>query len=119
MTFFDYALYLFWFIGPLFYFAVMLYSQLEKWSGQSPNDDMGYYFKQAMFLTSCAAVSIFIDSYLFPRISNHLPFFPLVFYRVILFPMVMLILGKIVGGSAEIKVEKNPKLKHNRKKSKS
>ncbi|MDZ4787095.1 MAG: hypothetical protein SGJ02_13570 [bacterium] len=94
----------------------MLYSQLEKWSGQSPNDDMGYYFKQAIFLAACAFISVIIDKYIFPRISSYLPFFPLVFYRVILFPLVTLALGKVVGGTAEIKVETNPKLKHNRTK---
>ncbi len=116
MTLTDYIIYTVWCLFPIFFILVALWGFLEKFSDKSSRDDISDYLKQALFLTICVAVSVFIDRKAIASIAEIVPLeIPILYYRIILFPFVMFILGKLTGGSIKIEVEKNPLLKYNQK----
>ena len=119
MTLTDYVLYTIWCLFPLFFIGLIIWAKLEKLSNQHNRDDIGDYFRQAWFLIVCVALSIIIDRKFLADLVKYFPVdIPLLYYRLILFPLVMFIMGKIFGGSKKIEVEKNPLLRYHRPKDK-
>jgi len=116
MSTLDYIIYALWILAPLFFIILILWAQLERWSGRNNRDDIGNFFRQALFLSACTIISIAVDKYSLRWIADQLEALsmPYLFYRLVLFPIVVFVLGKCIGGSKKIEVENNPLLKHSR-----
>lgn len=113
MTLADYTLYAIWFIFPLFFYTLALWGKLERLSGNRNREDPVDYLRNGSILLLCALASLFFDLYLLdsllmPIVGELL--MPRTFYRIILFPIVLLLAAKILGPSKEIKIARAPDL---------
>lgn len=121
MTTIDYILYGMWILAPTIFLLMILWAVLEKWSGKNARDDLGDYYRQVLFLSGCVVVSIILDRKVIESVAafvnsilSNLDFeMPILFFRLVLFPIVVVVAGQFIGGSKKVKVEKNPLLKYN------
>ena len=112
----NYVFYTIWGLIPLIYFLLVLFSRLEQSShvskGKKRSREASDLFRQALFVTACALVTFLIDYFFVDQgmLEDLLPeFVPLGFIKLILFPIVLMVLGKLVGGSKPIRIEKAPR----------
>ena len=106
MTLTDYFLYTIWALFPAFYFISIIYVKLERLSGRTTRDDLGDFFRQGFFTLLCVIVSILVDRYILKDLIQGTigDLIPLGFFRIILFPVVLIGLGKVIGPSKTIRV---------------
>ena len=104
------ALYIIWGLIPLFFFLMALWSLLEKFSGKKKHERPGDLFRQGLFVLLCVLISIAIDHYLLPTISESIDFgyIPYGVYQLILLPSVLYIAAKIIGPTKPIQIDKAP-----------
>lgn len=71
-------------------------------------EDLGDNVRQFIFLLICVFVCIGLDRWFIPWFSNELltGMLPTGFFRIIAFPCVLLVLGKLIGPSKAIKINK-------------
>lgn len=95
------ALYAVWFLIPLSFLLIALWSKLEDLSGRERHENVGDYIRQGGFLFICAVVCVLLDSYLLEGfyLSLSPDWIPLGFYQVLLFPFVLVIMAKLIGPS--------------------
>lgn len=105
------VLYFVWFLVPLFFFGVALWSKLETVGGKQRHERPGDNLKQAFFVLVCVLISIGIDQWALEDIATTLSFgdllsLPLGFYQIMLLPVVMYAGALLVGGSKPIRITK-------------
>ncbi|MCB0352920.1 MAG: hypothetical protein KDD64_05320 [Bdellovibrionales bacterium] len=112
----NYVFYTIWGLIPLVYFLLVLWSRLEQSThvrkGKKASRESSDLFRQAIFVSACALVTFLVDYFFVDQglVEDILPeFVPLGFIKLILFPIVLMVLGKIVGGSKPIRIEKAPR----------
>lgn len=113
------ALYIIWFLIPIFFFVLALWSKLEHISskgalhGRQAKD----FFIQGSFVLGCVLVALFIDLYTFDAFIRPAlpPSIPTGFVKIILLPLILLIGAKVVGGSKPVRIVKAPRVSKNRK----
>jgi len=108
----DSVLYGVWFLFPGFYLIAMIYCKLEQVSGKRIRHNLKDYVHHMFFLLACALISILLDQYALADIAQSIypDLIPLGFYRIILFPVVLLLGAKLLGGSKEIRIKKAPRV---------
>ena len=101
------ALYVIWFLLPLFFFVVALWTKLENFSKKNYTQSAAEPFWQGILLLVCCFVALGIDQYLLESLWDTLSpdFIPLGFYQVMLLPVVILAAAKIVGPSKDIRIK--------------
>ncbi len=126
MTAIDYIIYGMWIFAPTIFLLMILWSILEKWSGKQVRDNLGDYYRQVAFLSTCVVISVLLDLYAVARVASFINTIlsnldlemPILFFRLVLFPLVVVVAGYFVGGSKEIETKKNPLLKYNQDRNK-
>jgi hypothetical protein len=111
--------YVIWFSFPAIFYIMALWAQLEKWGGRSNQGDaIKIYIKQGSFVLGCVLLCILIDktildeivaSYLDPYITRGLA-------RFLLFPLILLLVAQIFGGSKPVQLQSKRINKANRRK---
>ena len=111
------ALYIVWFLFPLFFFGIALWSKLEEVSTKkAKRENPGDFLQQGLFVLACVIVSVLIDQFVLESIVSHFPdFAPLGFYQIILLPLVLLVAAMTVGPSEKIRISKPPNLSQRKK----
>ncbi len=120
----DYIVYGFWCALPLSQVVLTIYYYLEYLSKKGNKIAVIDGAKQTGFLMICLAFTFILEfllldfihyavNYLLDILSLSLP---RTFFRIILFPTVLVFAAKMIGGSKELKMPKNPLLKYNRPK---
>ena len=103
-------LYACWFIIPVCYLVIVLWSKLESISKNQSREDMGDILRQLLFVALCVGLCIILDQFFLEGwVDAYSPdWIPLGFYQSILLPVMFLIVGRIAGNSAEIRITKAP-----------
>jgi len=103
------AIYIIWFLIPLFFFTMALWSRLEQVGGKSKRENPGDFFRQGVFVLVCVLISIGIDQLLLEDIVSSVSpaFIPLGFYQIVLLPLVLYLAALISGPSKAIKIQRN------------
>ena len=112
-------LYIIWFGIPALFLLLALWAKLEELSGKSKKENPGDFFKQGLFVLACAFATLLLDIYALPGIAeNMMPsWIPLLFLRIILFPLVLYVGALAVGPTKQIRIERasRPTEKHRRR----
>lgn len=105
------ALYIIWFLFPLFFLLMALWAFLERLSGKRDRQDGSDALKQGLFVLCCVLVAVAIDMYVLPDLVESLApdWIPLGFFQVILLPVIFYLGALVFGGSKEILIGKAPK----------
>lgn len=99
------ALYVIWFLLPLFFLLVSLWTFLEKKSGgDSRKDKASEFFGQAMFALLCVGIAVAIDQYMLQGFVAAVSpdWIPLGFYQIVLLPFVLYVAALAIGPSKQI-----------------
>lgn len=114
------ALYIIWFLIPLFFFLMALWVQTEKWSGKASRENVKDYIKQGGFVLLCVLLSVGIDYFAIARMDlDKLPsWLPPNFLRVFILPLVLYIAALIIGPTRDIRIEREGKLSKEKEKKK-
>ena len=101
-------LYVIWFLIPIFFFGVALWSKLEQLSGRNKHENPMDFVKQGGFVLICSVLSVLVDQYAISTLNEEsLPsWLPLTFIRIVLFPVVLYAAAVIIGPTKEIRIEK-------------
>jgi hypothetical protein len=116
----TFVLYAVWFLLPAGFLLMALWSLLERMAGKTQLQDNASLFKQSVFVLACVLVSIALDHYALEWVSKSVfqEVLPLGFFRVIVLPIVLLIGAKLIGPSADIRIQRAPHPSDRRAKSK-
>lgn len=108
---FDFMLYAAWAACPLLFFGMALWGRLEQASGRAQKQNPGDFLRQGVFLIICVAAAYLIDAYALERAVTYASprSIPLWFYRVLLFPLILLVAAMVIGPSKDIKIAKAPR----------
>lgn len=104
------ALYVIWFLIPLFFLAMALWSWLEKVGGKAKKENPGDFLKQGIFVLACVLLSVLIDQYILENLVKAVlgDFVPLGFVQIILLPVVLYAGALALGPSRAILIGKAP-----------
>ena len=107
------ALYIIWILVPLAFYLLALWSRLEQSTqikkGKKRSKEAGDLLKQAYFVTGCSVATFLLDAYMIPKIESMIPpSIPIEFVKLILYPIVLLVAGILVGGSDPVRIQKAP-----------
>jgi len=99
-----------WFLFPLLFFIIALWSKLGALSDKHKGENSGDLLKQGVFVLACALLAVLVDQYLLQKLVDSVSpdWIPLGFYQALLLPIIFLIVGKLVGKSAEIRISRTP-----------
>ena len=102
-------LYIVWFAPAVVFFIMAIWAQLEIWSGKAVKGEVKSYLKQMIFVLICAGVTVMIEQYfLADFVMSYLdPFVPLGLAQIVLFPLILLLSAKLIGGSKPIQLQSN------------
>ena len=105
------CLYVIWFLLPIFFFGIALWSKLERYGSNPPYENIGDYVRQGVFVLACVVLSVLIDQYILEDIVNLLSptWIPLGLYQVLLLPIVLLVSAVILGPSKAISIKSHYK----------
>ena len=111
------ALYILWFLVPLFFFTMALWAWLERMGNREKKENPGDLMRQGVFVLICVLISIFIDQFMLDGVMSTFvgDWVPRGFLQVLLLPLVLLIGAITVGGSKEILIVKAPGLSGGRR----
>ena len=100
-----------WIIIPLFFFAIALYAKLEMIGNKHKVDNPKDFLRQAAFTTLCTGIAFIIDEYALEGLVQSLSpdWIPVMFYRILLLPLILVIGAHLAGGSEEIAINKAPR----------
>lgn len=100
-------LYFIWFGVPTVFMVMALFSQLEIWSGKAHRGEAGSSFRQGLFVLLCSFSSFFIDQYFLEDLVTTFldPFVPLILAQIILFPIILFLAAKLVGGTKPLQIQ--------------
>lgn len=120
----DYIVYGFWLLLPLAQVVLTIYYYLEYLSKKGNKIAVIDGVKQTVFLIICLLSTFILEFLLLDFIHSAANYvldilglsLPKTFFRIILFPAVLVFGAKMVGGSKELKTPENPLLKYNRPK---
>lgn len=88
-------------------------------SGEAQRNDSSEHFKQSIFLAICAGLAFLIDTYGITFIKEKYQLGNITtYFRIVLYPLLLFILGSLLGGSKKIEIEENPLLRYNVEKNK-
>lgn len=104
----TYVIYFLWALIPLFFLLSLLWAYLERAAGQTLTIRLDDYWKQAGFTSLSWGIYVLIDIFvvqgsLYSFIEGIMP---VLLFKLLLFPLVLLVLGTLVGGSKEIQIAK-------------
>ena len=101
-------LYVIWFLVPVFFLGVALWSKLEQMSGKHKRENPMDFVKQGGFVLICSVLCLLIDQYVISTLNEEsLPsWLPVNFIRIVLFPVVLYVAAIIIGPTKEIRIEK-------------
>ena len=110
MEFVDILLYGLWSLVPVFFFGMWLWCTLEKVSGRKIEMNISFLWRQAAFTLICVFITMLLDmcwlrDFEVPFLQEYLPQW---FWRVMLFPVVLLVMARIVGSSKQLKISEAP-----------
>jgi hypothetical protein len=89
-----------WVSIPALYFLLALWGWLEKKGRSVKKQNPGDFLKQGTFIFVAVGLAILIDTFWLADIVSVLPaIMPLLFYRIILLPILLFLCAKIFGGS--------------------
>lgn len=113
---FTNVLYAVWLLIPAGFFAIALWAKLEQLSKSPRRQNPGDFARQAVFLLGCVIVSILLDRYLLSSLkgSEITEWLPMGVMQFLLFPLILLIAARLIGGSRQISIT-NPQVKTKRK----
>lgn len=100
-------IYIVWFAIPLFFFGITLWAGLEQATAKKKQrENTGDFFRQGLFVLGCVLVAVMIDQYwLAQLVETTAPdWLPLLFFQVVLLPIVLYLGALIVGPSREIRI---------------
>jgi cell division protein FtsW (lipid II flippase) len=99
-------LYAIWFMLPLFFFGLALWSKLEKMSGQNKRDNVGDFVRQGFFVSLCVALAVLIDQFMLKDVAESIypELLPLGLYQVLLLPFILYIGAMLIGPTKDLKV---------------
>jgi len=102
------VLYVIWFLIPLFFLTLALWSKLEQVGGKSKRENPGDFFRQGIFVLVCVLISVAINHFYLTGIVESLSpsFIPLGFYQIVLLPMVLYLAALFCGPSKDIKIQR-------------
>ena len=117
MRMFQKVLYVIWFLFPVFFLLMALWSKLEQVGGKKRQEHPEDFLRQGVFVLCCVLVAVGINEYVLPRVvAAYSPeAVPLQFYQVVLLPLVLLIGAKIMGPTSDLKISKPPDLSRKRR----
>lgn len=103
--------YISWLLLPIFFLGHALWVVLEQAGGKGLGEKPGDYFKQGLFVSACSLACYGIDQLI---LQTYVPIYsptalPLWFYQLILFPIILVLGAKLIGGSKEIRISKAPR----------
>lgn len=127
MTIEDYIVFGFWSLLPALQLLLVLYNILEWFSGKKVGALLKDDSRQLGFLLLCLLVAWILDLFVVDKILEilNLPLnyleleIPKIIVRLMLFPAMLFVGAKILGGAKPIEIPKNPRLKYNRDKEES
>ncbi|MCB0339586.1 MAG: hypothetical protein KDD53_08280 [Bdellovibrionales bacterium] len=92
---------------------MVLWSKTENLSGKSRREDTGDYMRQGFFVLFSSIAAFVIDQQFLENIVSSLfgDMLPLMLFRIILFPVVLLVGAKILGPSRSKQIKKIPTLR--------
>lgn len=104
-------LYVIWFLIPLFFFSIALWSTLESAGGKHKRENPGDFFRQGVFALVCVLISVAIDqTVLEGLVGTFSPdFIPLGVYQVLLLPFILYLAARILGPTQDIRIKKAPR----------
>ena len=106
----DYFLLFIWFLPAVFFVFVYLFAVLEKASGKKVRKDYKDYLRQVVFLLFIGVATLLVDMFLMPSFLEKVvgDMLPHPYFRLVLFPFMVLIGAKLIGGTKaqEIKVNR-------------
>lgn len=104
------ALYVIWFLIPLFFFVMALWCWLEEMGGKTKKENPGDFLKQGLFVLACVLISIVIDRYALEAVVTSVlnDWVPLGFVQIMLLPIVLYVGALLLGPSKEILIGKAP-----------
>ena len=100
-------IYIVWFAIPLFFFGVTLWAGLEQATAKKQQrQNTGDFFRQGSFVLGCVLLAVIIDQYWLVQLVETIApaWLPLLFFQVILLPVILYIGALIVGPSREIRI---------------
>lgn len=100
-------LHIVWFLPAVVFLVMALWAQLEIWSGKTGKGEVKSYLKQMIFVLICAGITMLIERYfLADFVVTYLdPFVPIGLAQIILFPLILLIFAKLVGGTKPVQLQ--------------
>ncbi len=105
------VLYVIWFGIPALLFVLSFWAKLEQLGKSHRKQNPGDFFRQGIFMLAVALVCFAIDYYwLEDLVDNFAPeVTPLLFYEIIIYPLVAVLGAQIVGGSKPILIGEAPR----------
>ena len=103
-------IYIVWILIPLSYLLFTIWAWLEKVGGSVKKHNPGDALQQTIFLAACVGVAVLIEQYWLSDLCNALfpDVIPLLFYQIMLLPVILLIGSKVVGGTKPVIITKAP-----------
>lgn len=97
------ALYVIWFLLPLFFVIFAIWAKLEQWQGQPKRERAGDYARQAVFTFVCAVIAVLLDQYVVTGLVNWIDssLMPLGLAQILLYPLVLLVGARFIGGTPQ------------------
>jgi hypothetical protein len=122
MTQNDYIVYAFWGVLPGIQALYLAYLYLEFLSKKAPKTTVSEAFRNLLFLSLCFLVAFIIDRYFLESaislINGTLDIvglqLPNMFFRLVTFPVILVLAGKFLKSPKAIEPPKNQILKYNR-----
>ncbi len=118
----DYIVYGFWLLLPAGQVVLTIYYYLEYLSKNGTKIAFIDGTRQSVFLLICLATTFLVEYLALDIIQSGLNYtlnligvaLPGTVFRLLLFPLVLVVGARLAGGTKEIDIPKNPLLKHNR-----
>ena len=97
-----------WLCIPGIYYIIALWGWLEKKGRSVKKQNPGDFLKQGTFILISVGLTFLIDIYVLADLVALLPnIMPLLFYRLVLLPVVLFLVASMTGGSKPASLKKN------------
>ena len=103
-------LYILWFMLPLFFFGLALWSKLEKVGGKKQQDHPSDFIRQGVFVLFCVLIAVGIGQCFLKSFVDFLaiPGLPFGFLQWMLLRLVLWLLAQLIGPTKDIQISKSP-----------
>ena len=104
-----------WLSIPALYYLISLWGWLEKKGRSVKKQNPGDFLKQGTFILLSVGIAFVLDIYLLEDLVALLPdLMPLLFYRILLLPVVLFLVASATGGSTPHSLKKKDARKSKR-----